>query len=79
MAAQTDFLSDVLSGYTRDNLASLIDKLAGDKDNLHVDLRHVKFSLRGQSFSVDGVVDFKVVHSVPNAHAVVRGIVEKYG
>ena len=38
MATQTDLLRDALSGYTRDDLTTIIDRLAGDKDNLHVDL-----------------------------------------
>jgi hypothetical protein len=72
-------LHDALSGYTRDDLTTIIDKLAGGKDNLHVDLNNVRFTLRGQTFDVNGVVDFKVVHTVPNAHAVVKEIVKKYG
>jgi hypothetical protein len=79
MAAPSDLLHDALSGYTRDDLTTLIDKLAGDKDNLHVDLKHVRFTLRNQTFDVNGVVDFKVVHPIPNAHAVVKEIVKKYG
>jgi hypothetical protein len=79
MAAQSDLLRDAFSGYTRDDLTTLIDKLAGDKDNLHVDLRNVRFTLRDQTFDVNGVVDFKVVHTVANAHAVVKEIVKKYG
>ena len=79
MATQTDLLRDALSGYTRDDLTTIIDRLAGDKDNLHVDLKHVRFTLRNQVFEANGVVDFKVVHTVPNAHAVVKEIVKKYG
>jgi hypothetical protein len=79
MAAQSNLLRDTLSGYTRDDLTTIIDKLAGGKDNLHVDLNNVRFTLRGQTFDVNGVVDFKVVHTVPNAHAVVKEIVKKYG
>lgn len=79
MAAQSDYLRNALSGYSRDDLTTIIDRLAGDKDTLRVDFKNVKFSLRGQSFDVNGVVDFKVVHTVPNAHAVVKEIVTKYG
>lgn len=75
MAAQSDLLRDALSGYSRDDLTTIIDKLAGGKDNLHVDLRNVRFTLRDQTFDVNGVVDFKVVHTIPNAHAVVKEIV----
>lgn len=79
MATQTDLLRDALSGYTRDDLTTIIDRLAGDKDNLRIDLKHVKFTARNESFDVNGVVDFKVVHKIPNAHAVVKEIVKKYG
>jgi hypothetical protein len=79
MAEQSDLLRDALSGYTRDDLTTIIDKLAGGKDNLHVDLKDVRFTLRGQVFDVNGVVDFKVVHTITNAHAVVKEIVKKYG
>jgi hypothetical protein len=79
MAAQSDVLRDVLSGYSRDDLTTIIDKLAGGKDNLHVDLKNVRFTLRAQTFDVNGVVDFNVVHTLPNAHAVVKEIVKKYG
>jgi hypothetical protein len=79
MAEQSDFLRDALSGYSRDDLTTIIDKLAGGKDNLHVDLKNVKFKLRDQTFNVNGVVDFKVVHTIANAHAVVKEIVKKYG
>lgn len=79
MAAQPDYLRDALSGYSRNDLTTIIDKLAGDKDNLHVDLKNVKFTLKGQTFDINGMVDFKVVHTVANAHAVVKEIVKKYG
>ncbi len=77
--AQTDVLRDALSGYKPDNMATIIDRIAGDKDNLHVDLKHVKFTLRNQNFDINGVVDFKVVHKIPNAHAVVKEEAKKLG
>jgi hypothetical protein len=79
MATQSDFLKDLLSGSRRDNLATIIDKLAGDKDNLKVNLKNVKFILRGEKFDVIGLVEFNVVHKIPNAHAVVNEVVKKYG
>jgi hypothetical protein len=78
MATQTDLL-DALSGYKPDNMATIIDRLAGDKDNLHVELRHVKFTLRKQKFEVNGTVDFKIVHQVPNIHALMKEETGKYG
>ncbi|NLF87245.1 hypothetical protein GX563_00315 [Candidatus Bathyarchaeota archaeon] len=79
MAKQSDTLQDLLSGSKRDNLATIIDRLAGDKDNLKVNLKNVKFTLRGEKFDINGVVEFKVFHKIPNAHAVAKEVVEKYG
>jgi hypothetical protein len=79
MATQSDILRDVLAGNIRDNLATIIDRLAGDKDNLKVKLKDVKFTLRGEKFHVNGLVEFNVVYKIPNAHAVVKEVVKKYG
>ncbi len=79
MAAQTDMLRDALSGYKPDNMATIIDRLVGDKDNLRVDLKNVKFTLRNERFTVNGVVDFKVIHKIPNVHAAVKEEAKKLG
>ena len=79
MASQTDILQNALSGYKTDSVAEIIDRLAGDKDNLRVDLRHVRFTLRNEDFDVNGVIDFKIIHEIPNAHAVVKEVTGKYG
>jgi hypothetical protein len=79
MATQSDFLKDLLSGTGQDNLASIIDRLAGDKDNLKVNLKNVKFTLRGEKFDINGLVEFKIFHKIPNAHAAVKEVVKKYG
>ncbi len=72
MASQTNQLQNALSGYKPDNMATIIDRLAGDKDNLRVELQHVRFTLRNTKFDVNGVINFNVIHSIPNAHAVVK-------
>lgn len=79
MAKQPDYLQNLLSGSRRDNLASVIDRLAGDKDNLKVNLKDVKFTLQGEKFDINGVVEFKVFHRIPNAHAAVAEVEKKYG
>lgn len=79
MATQSDILQDLLSGSRRENLATIIDRLAGDKDNLKVNLKDVKFTLRGEKFDINGLVEFKIFHKIPNAHTVVKEVVEKYG
>jgi hypothetical protein len=50
-------------------MAEIIEKLAGDKDSLRVDIQQVKFTLRNQRFEIDGKVDFNVVHKAPNPHS----------
>jgi hypothetical protein len=79
MASQSDVLREALSGYQPDNMATIIDQLAGDKDNLRVDLRHVMFIVRDQKFDVNGVIDFTVVHKIPNAHVLLKEEAKKLG
>jgi hypothetical protein len=45
-----------------DNLAKIIDKLAGDKDNLKVDVQAVRFHIGKTAYEVSGVVNFNVLH-----------------
>lgn len=73
MATQTSILRDALSGYNRDDMATIIDRLAGGKDDLHIDLKNVKFTLRNQEFALNGVVDFKIFHKIPYAHEIEKG------
>jgi|WetSurMetagenome_2_1015567.scaffolds.fasta_scaffold07137_9 hypothetical protein len=63
MAAPTDTsqLQDLLSKYQSNNLASIIAKLAGDKDNLHIDIQQVKFFVGKQNFEINGKVSFNVL------------------
>ncbi len=79
MAMQSDILQDLLSGSRRDNLATIIDRLAGDKDNLKVNLKDVRFTLRGEKFDINGLVEFKLYHKIPNAHAIAKEVTKKYG
>ncbi len=72
MAAQTKVLQDALSGYKPENITTIIDRLAGDKDNLRVDLRNVKFTLRHERFELNGVINFQIFHQIPNAHTVLK-------
>jgi hypothetical protein len=59
MATQSDFLRDALSGYNQRDLTAIIDRLAGDKDNLRIDLNHVRLSAGNQKFELNGMVSFK--------------------
>ena len=61
-------LQDLLSKYQSNNLASIIEKLTGDKDSLRVDIQQVKFSVGKQNFEIDGKVSFNVLHKNPAAH-----------
>ncbi len=69
MAASTSQMQDVLSKYSSNDLASIIEKLSGDKDNLRVDVQQVKFCVGKQHFEINGIVNFKVIHKTPNANA----------
>jgi hypothetical protein len=62
-------LQQQFSQYKPDNLAEIIDKLAGDKDNLRIDVQSVKFCLRNARYEVNGKVNFNVLHKNSNAHA----------
>jgi hypothetical protein len=68
-ASEDSGLQKVFSQYKPDNLAEIIDKLAGDKDNLRVDVQAVKFCLGKARYEVNGKVDFNVIHKKPDAHA----------
>jgi|WetSurMetagenome_2_1015567.scaffolds.fasta_scaffold17729_5 hypothetical protein len=61
MAAQ-NLLQDALSKYNQETIVSIIDRIAGDKDNLRVDLQHVKFTLRGIKFEINGNFNFNIKH-----------------
>lgn len=77
MATQSDFLRDALSGYNQRDLAAIIDRLAGDKDNLRIDLNHVRLSAGNQKFELNGMVSFKIFHKPPNAHNAIKDTVKK--
>jgi hypothetical protein len=61
MAAQ-NLLQDALSRYKQETIVSIIDRIAGEKDNLRVDLQHVKFVLRGTKFELNGTFNFNIKH-----------------
>ena len=72
MAAQTSQLNEALSGIKPDDLTTIIDRLAGDKDNLKVDIQHLKFKVKNQQIELNGLINFKVYHKDPNAHQAVK-------
>ena len=65
MAVQSDAQS-ILSQF---RMAEILEKLAGDNDNLRVDIQNIKFSLRDQRFEIDGKIDFNVIHRRQDPHA----------
>jgi hypothetical protein len=65
----TSQLQDALSKYSSNNLASIIEKLSGNKDNLRVDMQHVKFCIGKQHFEINGKINFNIIHKDPNVHA----------
>jgi hypothetical protein len=72
MAAQANQLNEALSGYKREDIAMIIDRLAGDKDNLRVELKNVKLKARNQKIVLNGVINFKIYHETPTAHIVLK-------
>jgi uncharacterized protein YcgL (UPF0745 family) len=63
--ATTSELQETLSKF---KMAQIIEQLAGDKDNLRVDIQKVKFTVKNQGFEVDGTVNFNVIHKGLNPH-----------
>ncbi len=58
-------LHDQLAQYKPGNMAEIIDKLAGGKDNLRVEIQKVRFNLRRVGYEVNGQVNFNVIHKKP--------------
>jgi hypothetical protein len=67
-STQNSELTEALSRYRPDNMAEIIDRLAGDKDNLRVDVKAVKLTVRNTKLEVNGVINFYVVHKTPDVH-----------
>jgi hypothetical protein len=65
MSVPSEFQT-ILSNF---KMAEIIEKIAGGKDNVRVDIQQVKFTLRNQRFEIDGKVDFNVVHKASNPHS----------
>ncbi len=55
-------LHDQLALYKPENMAEIIDKLSGGKDNVRVEVQKLRFNLRGISYEVNGQVNFNVIH-----------------
>lgn len=61
-SSQSSELQQKLAEYKPENLAEIIDKLTGDKDNLRVDVQAVKFCIGKNRYEVSGTVNFNVKH-----------------
>jgi hypothetical protein len=68
-STQSSELQKKILQYKPDNLAMIIGKLAGDKNNLKVDIQQLKFCLGKTKFEVNGEVNFNVIYKKPNANA----------
>jgi hypothetical protein len=55
-------LKDALSKYNSNDLASIIEKLSGNKDNLRVDMQHVKFCVGKQHFETYGSLPMGILN-----------------
>ena len=67
-ASQSSELIEKFSQYQPENMAEIIEKLAGGKDNLKVDVQKLRFSVGKQKLEVSGEINFNVIHKDPLAH-----------
>ena len=65
---------DLQSALSKFRMAEIIEKIAGNRDNLCVEIKDVKFSLSGQRFEIDGTINFNVIHKTPFAYSKTKEI-----
>ncbi len=70
VTSQSSELIEKFSQYHPENMAKIIEFLAGGNDNLKVDVQKLRFSVGKQKFEVNGEVNFNVIHKNPLAHAI---------
>ncbi len=68
VSSQSSDLTEKLSQYQPENMAEIIEKLAGNKDNLKVSVQELKFSIGKTKYEVSGEVNFNIIHKNPKAH-----------
>jgi hypothetical protein len=70
MAASSRQVStEKFSRYQPENIAEIIEKVTGGKDNLKINVQKLKFSIGKQKYDVSGEVNFNVIHKNPVANA----------
>jgi len=67
-SSRSSELIEKFSQYQPENMAEIIEVLAGGKDNLKVDVQKLRFTVGKQKFEVSGEVNFNVIHKDPLAH-----------
>jgi hypothetical protein len=77
METKKNLVQEALSAYEQKNFLTMIERLAGGKDNLRIDIQNVKFILGDQKVDINGSVNFNVVHKNPNAHVVLKQEIKK--
>lgn len=68
-SSQSSELFEKFSKYQPENIAEIIEKLTGGKDNLKINVQELKFSIGKQKYEVSGEVNFNVIHKNPTANA----------
>lgn len=68
VSSRSGELKEKLSQYQPENLAEIIEKLAGAKDNLKVAVQELKFSIGKTKYEVSGEVNINIIHNNPTAH-----------
>ena len=71
MGTQSNQLQETLSAYTPANFTTIIDRLAGGKDNLRIELQNVEFIVKNKKIELNGTVNFNVIHKIQNAHVAI--------
>ena len=62
MTDKSDELNEEFSKWKPDRIAKIIDKLAGGKSNLKVDVQDIRFAIGDKLYEVAGEVNFNVLH-----------------
>ncbi len=64
-SSRSSELMEKFSQYQPENMAEIIEVLAGGEDNFRVDVQKLRFTVGKQKFEVSGEVNFSVIHKDP--------------
>jgi hypothetical protein len=67
--SQSSELREKILQYQPENMAEIIEKLAGNKDNIKISVQEVKFRIGKIKYEVSGEVNFNIIHKNSNTHS----------